>query len=56
MADMVNGRLVVAGPVADVRRFVDAAREKPTFGRRRGRPLAPLSFQALLPLGDRSPT
>jgi hypothetical protein len=55
MADIFNGRLVVAGPAADVRRFVEAAREKPAFGRPRGQPLAPLLFQALLPLGDRSP-
>jgi hypothetical protein len=52
---MFNGKLVVAGPAADVRRFVDAAREKPVFGRPPSRSLAPLSFHALLPLGDRSP-
>ena len=52
---MYTGKLVVAGPAADVRRFVETAREKPAFGRPRGQPLAPLLFQALLPLGDRSP-
>lgn len=52
MADTYNGKLVVAGPAADVRRFVEGAREKRAFGHPRRRPL---SFQALLPLGDRSP-
>jgi hypothetical protein len=55
MADTYTGKLVVAGEAAEVRRFVEAAREKPAFGRPRGRPFAPLSFQALLPLGYRSP-
>jgi hypothetical protein len=54
---MCNGKLLVAGPVAELRRFVEAAREKPVPGerRRRGQALNPLSFGSLLPLGDESP-
>lgn len=55
MADTHTATLVVAGPAGDVRRFKKTARERPAFGRPRTRPLAPLSFRALAPLGDRSP-
>ena len=57
MATMCHNQLAVAGPAAELRKFMKAAREKPAFGRprQRGQARAPLSFQALLPLGDRSP-
>lgn len=52
MADLCLCRLVVSGPHADVRRFIEAAHPVPRGGKARTRARgAPLSFRRLRPLG-----